>query len=174
MKGARSTAYVPILRNKALSLENSCSIGLKTVGRKVKRDGAAGFDRLGDAIDVMHADIVEEHDVASSESWGKKLLDVSPECLPVHGPVEDKRGGDAIMAQRGDECDRLPVSVRHLLHQPFTSGRPAIKTCDRCRDTGFVNEYKAFRIQARLLPLQGLTGGDYVRAILLGGPQTFF
>jgi class 3 adenylate cyclase len=38
-------------------------IEIRAVGRKVERDGTPSFDCLGDAIDMMDAHIVEEHDV---------------------------------------------------------------------------------------------------------------
>jgi hypothetical protein len=38
----------------------------------------------------------------------------------------------------------------------------------------FIDKDKPLRIEPRLLPLQGLTCGGDVWAILLGGPQTFF
>lgn len=78
------------------------------------------------------------------------------------------------MSQRSDERDCFPVPMRHLLDEPLTLRRPAIETCDRGRDAGFIDEDEPFRVKSRLLLLQGLTRGGDVRPVLLGGPQTFF
>ena len=47
------------------------------------------------------------------------LLDVGQERLPVHRPVEDGRGDDAVGAQPGDVGGRLPVAVRRGGDQAF-------------------------------------------------------
>ena len=47
--------------------------------------------------------------------------------------------------------------MRNLLDEPLTMRRPAIEACDRGRDAGFIDEDKPFRVEPRLLLLQGLT-----------------
>src|SRR5271169_4705005 len=84
------------------------------------------------------------------------------------------KGAVMVMTQCCDECNGLPVSVQHFLNEPFTLRRPAIEPCDRRRNAGFIDEYELSRIKLRLSPLQRLTGGGHVRAVLLGRPQTFF
>ena len=78
------------------------------------------------------------------------------------------------MPKRGDERDGFPVPMRDLLDQPLALRRPAVEACDRGRDAGFIDEDKPFRVEPRLLLLQGLTRGGDVRSVLLGGSQTFF
>ena len=102
------------------------------------------------------------------------MFDIGFEHFTSHGTFEHKRSGNAIMSQRADEGDGFPVPMRHLLNEPLTLWRPAIEACDCGRDAGFIDEDKPFRVEPRLLLLQGLTCGGDVRSILLGGSQTFF
>lgn len=102
------------------------------------------------------------------------MFDIGFEYFTGHWTVKHKRRGNTIMSQRCDECDGFPVPMRHLLDEPLTLRRPAIEACDRGRDAGFIDEDKPFRVEPRLLLLQGLTRGGDVRSVLLGGPQTFF
>ena len=104
----------------------------------------------------------------------EELFDVSLERLAIHGTFEHKGCGHSIMTQSCDECDGLPVSVQHLLDQPFSFRRPAIEARDRRRHAGFVDEHELSRIKSRLPPLQRFTGGGHVRAVLLGRPKAFF
>ena len=102
------------------------------------------------------------------------MFDVSLERLAIHGAFEHKGCGNAVVTQCRDERNGFPASVQHFLDEPFTLRRPPIKTCDRRRHTGFIDEYQPSRIKSCLPPLQRPTGGGYVRAILLGCSQTFF
>ena len=122
----------------------------------------------------MNADIVHEHNVASRQGRSEKLFSIGLEHLAVHRSFEHEGRGDTIVAQRSDESDGFPVAVQHCLDKPIALRRPPVETGNRCRDAGFIDEDKPFRIKPRLLLLQGLTCGGDVRPVLLGGPQTFF
>ena len=122
----------------------------------------------------MHTDVVHEHNVTSRQSRREKLFSIGLEHLAVHCSFEHKGRGDTIMAKRSDESDGFPVAVRHFLDKPLTLRCPSVEAGNRCRDAGFIDEDKPFRIKPRLLLLQGLTRGGDVRPVLLGGPQTFF
>jgi hypothetical protein len=67
-----------------------------------------------------------------------------------------------------------PSSVQDLLYKPLALRCSPVEAGDRRGDAGFIDKDKPLRIEPRLLPLQGLTCGGDVWAVLLGGPQTFF
>ena len=133
-----------------------------------------GFDGLFDAIDLVNAHIVHEHDVASLQSRSEELLDIGLEYIAVHCAFAHKGRGNAVVPQRCDEGKSFPVPVQHLLHKPLTLRRPAKEACDRRRDAGFIDEHQPTWIQHSLPPSQCLTRGGNVWPILLGGPQAFF
>jgi len=141
---------------------------------QVKWNRTASFDGFFDAIDLVNAHIVHEHDVASLQSWSEELLDIGLECLAIHCAFAHKGRGNAVVTQRCDECKSFPVPVQHFLHEPLALWRPAIEARDIRGNAGFIDEYQLSRIKERLPPSQCLTRGDNVRPILLSGPQTFF
>lgn len=122
----------------------------------------------------MNTDVVHEHDVTSFQGRSENLFDIGLEHLAVHRSFEQEGRGHTIMAQRRDECGGLPVAVQHLLDQPLALWRAAVKTSDRGRDAGFIDEYEPLGIEPWLPPSQGLACGGDVRPILLGGVYAFF
>src|SRR5258708_37060185 len=113
---------------------------MRTVRWKVERNCPPGFDGLFDAFDHVNACVVHENDIVSFQGRSEELLDVSLERLAIQGALEHKGCGHSIMTQGCDECDGLPVSVQHLLDQPFSLRRPAIEACGRRRYAGFSRE----------------------------------
>ena len=105
------------------------------------------LDSLFDAIDLVNAHIVHEHNVASPQSRSEELLDIGLECLAIHCAFAHEGRGNAIVTQRCDECKSFPVSVQHLLHEPLTLWRPAIEARDSRRNGSFIDEYELSRIK---------------------------
>jgi len=122
----------------------------------------------------VNARIVHEYDIALLQSRSEELFDVGLERFAIHGAFQHKGGGNAVVTQRCDECNGLPVSVKHFLDEPFTPRCSAVQTGNRRRYAGFIDEYEPSRIKPLLSPLQRPSGGGHVWAILLGCPQTFF
>jgi hypothetical protein len=149
-------------------------IEVRAICRQIKWNCAPSFDGPFDAIDLVKAHIVHEHNVAFPQSRSKELLDIGLECLAIHCAFAHEGRGDAVVTQRCDECKSFPVPVQHLLHQPLTLWRPAIETSDRRRNGGFIDEYELSRIKQPLPPSQRPTRGGDVWPILLSGLQTFF
>ena len=145
-----------------------------TVWRKVTRSGAALLDGFFNAIDFVNADIVQEHDIVFSQGRREALLDIGLECLAGHGSFQDKRGCHTIMAQRGDEGEGFPVSVRYFLDEPLALRRPTVAAGHRRGNAGFIEENQPFRIEPRLALLQRYALRRDIRPVLLGGVQAFF
>ena len=66
------------------------------------------------------------------------------------------------------------MSVRHAGDEALPARRAAIASYHLRRDRRLVDEHQARRIQLGLLGLQRGALGRNVRAILLGGVQSFF
>ena len=92
----------------------------------------------------------------------------------VHGAIQHKRGGDAIVPQPAYESRGFPVTVWDLINQPLALGSPTIKAGHLGGRCGFINEDKSFRIKGRLCYPQGLTGGGDIISILFGRVDAFF
>lgn len=149
-------------------------IEIGTVGREVDQNCAARLDRLFHAGNLVDADVVHEHDIASLEGWSKNLFDIGAEGFAVHRSFKHEGRSDAVMAQRGDECGGLPIAVDHLLDQTLALRCPAVEPGDIAGNGGFIEENQPFRIKPRLPLSQRLARGGDVRPILLGGVQAFF
>ena len=122
-------------------------IEVRTVRRQIKWNCTPSFDGLFDAIDLVNAHIVHEHNVASLQSRSEELLDIGLEYLAIHCAFAHKGRGNAVVSQRCDECKSFPVPVQHLLYEPLTLWRPAIEARDRRRNGGFIDEYQVSRIE---------------------------
>ena len=122
----------------------------------------------------MDTGIVHEHNISPLESWSKKLFDVGSKYFASHRAFEYKGCSNTVVAQRRDESNCLPVSMRHFLYEPLIPRCPAVETHDGRRNGRFIEENEPARIEFWLSPLQRSAFGGDVRAILLRSSQTFF
>ncbi len=102
------------------------------------------------------------------------MFDVGFEYFAGHRAFEHKGCSNAVVAQRRDESDCFPVSMRHFLYEPLTLWCPPVETHDRRGNGRFIEENEPSRIEFCLSPLQRPAFGGDVRAILLRSSQTFF
>ena len=149
-------------------------IEVRAVSGKVEKNGATRFDGFLNSGDLMHRNVVHEHDLAFLQGRSQDLLDVGSKCLAVHRAFEYERRRHPVVAQRGDEGRGLPVAVQNLVDQAFAARGAAIEASDIVGDAGFIDENQSSRIKLWLLPSQGSTIGRDVWSILLGGVKAFF
>ena len=130
-----STERAAILRSKAFSLANSCSIGLRhvlakagirRVRRQVAQFRACGLDSLAHTPDLMARQIVENDDVTGLQGRRQHLLDIGEEARTVDGAIENRRCGQAVSSEGADEGGRLPMAVRHRCDQARAAPRAAV------------------------------------------------
>ena len=112
-----STERAAILRSKAFSLANSCSIrlrhvlakaGIGRVRRQVAQFRACGLDGFAHTPDLMARQIVENDDVTGLQGRCQHLLDIGEEARTVDGAIENRRCGQAVSSEGADEGGRLP------------------------------------------------------------------
>lgn len=131
-------------------------------------------DRLADARDLVRRQVVQHHDVTASERRRENVLDVGPEGIAIHRPVEHPRRGHAGQAQAGDEGHRLPVAERCAVAAALADRRPAIEPRHLRVDAGLVEEDEALRIDERLRCSPQFAPCGDVGPVLLGRAQGFF
>jgi len=68
---------------------------------------------------------VHDDDVAGPKRGDKNLLDIGSKTLAVDRTVKQPWGFDPVVAQRGQEGRRLPVTVRNLGLEPHAEWRPS-------------------------------------------------
>jgi len=135
---------------------------------------AGGPDGVASGFALVTAKIVEDDDVAFFEGWHERLLDPVGENISIDRSVEEQRYDDAIMAQPGQEGQRLPMTVRHLVDQQLASRAPAMGTGHVGLDPGLVDEDQASRIKPMLMASPPGTEPGDLGPILLARHQRFF
>ena len=149
-------------------------VQIRAVGRQVEELGAAPRDSLADAGDPVGWQVVEHDNIAAFEGRAEDLMDVDPEGISIHWPVEHPWRGHAAEAQSGDECHGLPVTERDSIVAALSDRRPAIEAGHLGVDPGLVEEDEALRVDERLCRLPQRPPRGDVGAILLGCAQGFF
>jgi hypothetical protein len=74
-------------------------------------------DGLGNADDLVAAQVVEQDYVVRPQGWRQDLLDVSAEAFAIDGAVEEAGCGDAAATQAGDQRGYLSMPMRHRRQQ---------------------------------------------------------
>ena len=122
----------------------------------------------------MGGQVVHDDDVARTQGRGQHLLAPGPEGLAVHRSIEQQGSDEAGQGQAADEGHGLPVSVRDRGPAALAFRRPATQAGHLGRQSAFVDEDQALRIELGLVIEPLLAGGPYVRAALLGGVRGLF
>jgi hypothetical protein len=120
------------------------------------------------------AQIVEDDDIAWCEGGHQCLLDPGGEDAAIDGTLEHKRRDDPVVAQPGEEGQRLPMAMRDFCQVRQSARAPAMCPGHIGFDPGLVEENQAPWIKP---PLMGLPSGSepsQLRSILLLGQQSFF
>lgn len=113
------------------------------VGREKEQMGSGGSDGPPGTGRLVAAEIVEDHDVPRLEGRHQTLLDPGCERGRVDGAIEDAGRHDLALAQRTDERQGLPVSMRNLGGKRSAAQEPAARPGHVCLDPGFVQEDEA-------------------------------
>jgi hypothetical protein len=113
--------------------------------------GAGRADELAHGFAPVTAEIVHDDDVAGAKRGHEDLLDIGSKALAVDWPLKQPRRLDPIVAQRGQECCGLPVTVRDLGREPAAARRPSSQRRHVGLSPGLVDEDQALRLDAILM-----------------------
>ncbi len=131
-------------------------------------------DGASHGLAFVAAEIVEDDDIAGLECRGQDLLDISEEASAIDRSVEHGRGVDPVMAERGKEGERLPVTERHLGTQPLSTRGAAMGPRHIGLGPGLINEDEATWIEPTLVAFPTRPSAYNVTPILLAGQYAFF
>jgi len=96
-------------------------IEIGRVLRQIAQRCTGRFNCLAHPRYLMRRQIIHDDDIATLERRDKKLPHPFDKCEPVHRSFHHKRCHHAIMSQSGDERDGLPMSMRRIADQPYTT-----------------------------------------------------
>ena len=149
-------------------------VEVRTVRWEVTNPDSVGRQQRGDGLDFMGGKVVQNKGVARSELRTEHLLEIDREDLGINRAFDQEWGGDAFLAQGGNEGGALPVAVRDGAQAPLAQRAAAMVAGQLGVQTGFVDKHQAVEIPVRLLVPPAGPGGFDVRPFLLGGARRFF
>lgn len=149
-------------------------IEIGRVWRQEDQPGAGGPDGFADGRAFVAAQIVHDDDVAGQEGRHEELLDIGSEGLAVDRAIEDARRVDPVMAERGQEGQRLPMPEGCLGDELLAPGRPAADRRHVRLGPGLVDEDEAPGVNPALICLPLCPPPRDCRPILFDGEQCFF
>ncbi len=122
----------------------------------------------------MTAKIVEDNNVAWLEGRDQELFYIGQETPAVYRTVHDCRSVDPVMTKRGEEGQRLPMTVRDLGAQPLTAATAAMGARHIGLGPGLVDKNEAPGIKPSLVTLPACPPSRHVAPILFGRQHAFF
>ena len=122
----------------------------------------------------MAAKVVEDDNVARFERRDQELFDVSEEASAVDRTVEDGGGVDPVMAERGEEGQRLPMTMWNFGAQPLAPATAAMSARHVGLGPGLVDEDEPPGIKPPLITLPACPPTRHVAPVLLGRQHAFF
>ena len=117
---------------------------------------------------------VHDDDIAGFEHGQELLLDIGAEASAVDRSVEDTRRGEPVAAQRAEEGQGAPMTMRGEAAQPLALWPPSPQRRHIGLDPGLVDEDQPPRVEPRLPGSPALAPARNVSAGLLKGEQGFF
>jgi hypothetical protein len=149
-------------------------IEVRTV-RRQKPDVRPGrFNRGTDLRLLMNREVVEHDDVARPQRGHQDLFDVGAERGRVDGAIEDRRRGEPVDVQSGDDGVRLPMAARGVVMQAGAARAAAIPTQQIGGDAALIEKDVLVHIAQRLPCLPLATGRCDIRTALFVGVYRFF
>ena len=125
-------------------------------------------------LSFVASQIVKDDDIAGLQSWHQALLDPCGKGDAIDGTVEDEGGDDAVAAQAGQECQRLPMTVGYFCNEGSSALTPAASTRHVGLNPGLVDEDETVGIKPMLMGLPSHPEPSHLRAALLACHQRFF
>jgi hypothetical protein len=89
-------------------------VEIGTVRRQEEKSGSGLEDGLAHRLALVRPEIVHDDDLAWRVRRGQNLLDIGEEAFAIDRPPNHAWGGNAVMAQGGQETQRPPASVRQI------------------------------------------------------------
>ena len=160
-----------------MTFDHICSIGLRSGeygGRYQSLAPASGLDHLPDSFRLVASKIVENNDVALAQGWQEKVLNIGAEAFAIDRSVEDAGCRELVMAERAEEREGAPVTVRREAAQAGAFGPPAPQRGHVGLDPGLIDEDEPARVEPGLPGSPAPAPTRDVGASLFEGEQCSF
>jgi hypothetical protein len=95
--------------------------------RQIAKGCSRGLDRLTHAGDFVGSKIIDHHAVVSLQCWHEAMFNIGKEHFSGHRPIEHHRCHHLVVTKRGDESDRLPGPLRHIINHPLATWSAAVE-----------------------------------------------
>ena len=95
-------------------------IEIGTVGWQKSHRSVGGLDRMGDAFDLVAAEVVHDDNIARPQLLDQVLLNPSQEHRSVDRTVDHQRSNPATGSNPSQERRGFPAPVRDVFYQPST------------------------------------------------------
>ena len=157
-----------------LTVEQLDGVEIRRVLREVTPRRPRFLNRLPDARDPVGFEVVHHDDVIAPQRWNQALLDIGPEHLSRHGPLDDHRCSQSVVAQPGHEGDRLPLAERDAANHPHAARSASEEPRHIGAHGGLVDKHQPGRIKHALLSYPASPRAGHIGPLSLCGLQTFF
>ena len=117
-------------------------VEIRTVGWKIQNAWPGGSDCLGNAGDLVRAEIIHHHDITWSERRCKELLDISAKRLAGHRSIKDERGNKTSGAKPCHKGRGVPVPVRRGIDQALPARMPAVVSHHAGAGPGLIDKHE--------------------------------
>ncbi len=149
-------------------------IEVRAVGGQIEQTRPDGLDRVPHARDFRTGEIVHDDAVAGVQGGRQDLFDIGDKAGAIDRPIQDRRGGEVLGAQGGNEGGRFPVAVGDFGAEARPAPTPAIAPGQIRPQGRLVQEDQAVPIEVGRLGAPALAGRHDIRAVLFRGVQDFF
>lgn len=149
-------------------------IEVRAIRRKESEEPAARLNRRAHVGLFVDRQVVEHHHVAGPERRRQDLLDVGQKAGVVEGTVKDRRRGQPLEAQTGDDGVALPMAEGRVIAEALAARTPAIAAEQIRRHPAFIEEDVLADVTERLPVAPARAGHDDIRPTLFVGVYGFF
>ena len=122
----------------------------------------------------MAAEIVQDDDITGRQSGEEALFHIGEEAGAVDRAIEDTGSGQAVAPEGSHEGQGLPMAIGPRGGQPLATRTATVAAGHIGLGPRLINEYEPVGIKLALGALPACAPPHDVRALLLGGRETFF
>lgn len=149
-------------------------VEVRAVGRQEEEMGSNLADGLAGSVRLVAPEIIKDDDVARRQGGNEGLFDPGGEGGAVDRAVQHEGRHDPVVAQPGQEGERLPMAVWHLGEIGLTTRTPTARAGHVGLHPGFIDEDQTLGVDLMLMGFPAGPEPSQFRPILFLGQQCFF
>src|SRR5947209_18774546 len=133
-----------------------------------------GLDRFRHTGHLVGPEVVHDDDITAIERRSETLLDIGEKDCPIHRSINHKGRDHPVLAQAGNQGDRLPMPVWNESDQSFAAPASPPESHHVGAGGGLIDEYQPGGVEHALLSHPASARPGHVRPLLLTRAQAFF